>query len=1024
MNKITILVLFTFLLAILSLTTISATETQANDVDHICQDNIQNTENMQTVEVNSKEISKKYENENIKEASSTINITNNNYEQYFQNENGTLKTTDTIKDGDTLNLQGTFNNLSFIADKENLVITSIGKNVNLFDCSIYLQASNTKVSNITITNSKDNCEAIILDTITNARVTDNRITANGTNGFILTAYEITNSTISDNYFESNHLQTNMRIYSSNNNIITNNTIIGNANGIYLCAYGGSPSNNNRITYNTVIGKVETSVCYTIQLMGNDNIVEYNTVYGGYRGISSENSNIIRNNDVDAVFTGIFTGKNSTIENNNIHVSKDSYGIMVSGNRSIIRNNTITANDTGIFIDNNNISIYNNTISSKLYGIYSRNGSKGFNGINVTKNSIIGGIYNTGSMTLDKNNITNSNSKQGGAIYNTGNLTITNSNISYNQATTNGGAIYNTGNLIITNNTLTHNTAENGATIYRKRGTVTASDNTFIKNTPESFVLYDGKITLNDTGNFVPVNAEVTVYEKTGMIKTNMINSTINYTVPVGTHTYSLVITNTTGSFYNNNFTITINRAEEKNKTNIYIYPRNGDTKGTTIKVSGKLQTDGEGIRGEKVSIDVNGKTYTATTGGYGYFTVNHTITSYDNLTVTMSYAGSDSYEASENTTLYTIKQATNMFIYARSGDTIGTTIKVSGKLQTNGEGIRGEKVGINVNGKTYTATTGGYGYFTVQYTIPSYDNLTVTMSYNGNGRYESTTNTTTYSVKQESNIYMYTRSGDKMGSTIKVSGKLQHNGEGIKGEKITITVNDKTYSATTGGYGYFTVNHQITGHDNLNVTFTYSGSKNYESGTNSTVYKVNPPTTIFIYSRTGDTKSSTIKVSGKLLCGGEGVKGEKIIIKVNGKTYTSTTGGYGYFTINHTITSYDDLEISMSYAGSTKYESASNSTVYKVKQPTNIYMYSRSNDKVGSTIKVSGKLQTNGEGIRGEKVSIDVNGKTYTATTGGYGYFTVNYTITKNENLNVTFTYDGSKLFEKSTNTTVYTVKT
>ena len=168
---------------------------------------------------------------------------------------------------------------------------------------------------------------------------------------------------------------------------------------------------------------------------------------------------------------------------------------------------------------------------------------------------------------------------------------------------------------------------------------------------------------------------------------------------------------------------------------------------------------------------------------------------------------------------------------------------------------------------------------------------------------------------------------------------------------------------------------------------------------------------------------STIKVSGKLLCDGEGVKGEKVTIKVNGKTFTATTGGYGYFTINYTITSYDNLNISMSYAGSSKYEATTNSTVYAVKQPTNIYMYSRSGDKVGTTIKVSGKLQSNGEGVKGEKVNINVNGKTYTATTAGYGYFTVNYTITSNTNCNVTFTFNGSKLYEASTNSTVYTVK-
>ncbi len=470
--------------------------------------------------------------------------------------------------------------------------------------------------------------------------------------------------------------------------------------------------------------------------------------------------------------------------------------------------------------------------------------------------------------------------------------------------------------------------------------------------------------------------------------------------------------------FNDAFTI------EKSDTNLYMYSRSGDTKGSTIKVSGKLQSYGNEVRGETVTIKVNGKTYTATTGGYGYFTVNHTITSYDDLNVTFTYAGSALYKGCTNSTVYTVKKPTNLYMYPRSGDSKGSTIKVSGKLQYNdGEGAKGEKVNITVNGKKYSATTGGYGYFTVNHTITSYDDLNVTFTYAGGSKYLPSTNSTVYTVKKPSNLYMYTRSGDAKGSTIKVSGKLQYNGEGIKGEKVTIKVNSKTYTATTAGYGYFTVNHTITSYDDLNVTFTYAGGKNYEASTNSTIYKVNGPTSLFIYSRTGDKKGSTIKVSGKLLCGEDGVKGEKVTIKVNGKTYTATTGGYGYFTVNHTITSYDDLNISMSYAGSSKYEATTNSTVYKVNGPTSLYIYPRSGDAKGSTIKVSGKLLCDGEGVKGEKVTIKVNGKTFTATTGGYGYFTINYTITSYDNLNISMSYAGSSKYEATTNSTVYAVK-
>ncbi len=470
------------------------------------------------------------------------------------------------------------------------------------------------------------------------------------------------------------------------------------------------------------------------------------------------------------------------------------------------------------------------------------------------------------------------------------------------------------------------------------------------------------------------------------------------------------------------------------KTDLMIDPISEVKMGDIINFQGTLKDeDDELLSSENITITLKNtkdasdvRIYNVVTDKYGNFSINHTADAYGEFNVTFLYGGSETYLSSANSTSYNIKRETNLFMYSRSGDTKGSTIKVSGKLQSNGDEVKGETVTIRVNGKTYTATTGGYGYFTINHTITTYDDLNVTFTYAGSNSYLPSTNSTAYKVKKPTNIYMYTRSGDTKDSTIKVSGKLQYNnGEGIKGEKITIKVNDKTYTATTGGYGYFTINHTITTYDNLNITFTYAGSTKYLSSKNTTVYTVKKPTTLFIYSRTGDAKGSTIKVSGKLLYGDEGVKGETVTIKVNGKTYTATTGGYGYFTINHTITSYDDLNISMSYAGSSGYYSCSNSTVYKVKKPTNIYMYSRSNDKVGSTIKVSGKLQyNNGEGIKGETVKINVNGKTYTATSGGYGYFTVNYTITSNENLNVKFTYDGSKLYEKSTNSTVYTVKT
>ncbi len=472
-----------------------------------------------------------------------------------------------------------------------------------------------------------------------------------------------------------------------------------------------------------------------------------------------------------------------------------------------------------------------------------------------------------------------------------------------------------------------------------------------------------------------------------------------------------------------------------NPTNLFMYKRANDVMGSTIKVSGKLLSDNTPVNGGVVSIKVNDKNYSAVSDHNGYFTINHTIDSYQDLNVTYSYDGNNTFSPCTNSTVYTVLKPlnpTNLFMYKRANDVVGSTIKVSGKLQCNGEGIKGETVIISVNNQNFSAKTGGYGYFTINYTISSYDDLNIIFTYDGNSLYLSSTNSTVYTVVKRdipTNLFMYKRADDVVGSTIKVSGKLLSDNTPVKGGIIIIDVNGKIYSAVSDHNGYFTVNHTINSYDDLNVTFTYEGHGTYVGCTNSTVYTVLKQKefpNLFMYTRSGDDYGSTIKVSGKLQCYGEGVKGEIVRINVNGENFTAKTGGYGYFTINYTITGYEDLNVTFTYDGNGKYFATSNSTVYTVVKPmtTNLFMYTRSGDIHGSTIKVSGKLQCYGEGVKGEIVRINVNGENFTAKTGGYGYFTINYTITGYEDLNVTFIYDGGEKYFATSNSTVYTLLT
>ena len=81
----------------------------------------------------------------------------------------------------------------------------------------------------------------------------------------------------------------------------------------------------------------------------------------------------------------------------------------------------------------------------------------------------GGIYNSGTLTLNNCTITQNTGPQydgyGGGIYNNGNLTVKNSAITQNIIYYYGGGIYNNGNCTISGSTLTNTAVVQGGSIF-------------------------------------------------------------------------------------------------------------------------------------------------------------------------------------------------------------------------------------------------------------------------------------------------------------------------------------------------------------------------------------------------------------------------------------------------------------------------------------------------------------------------------------------------------------------------------
>ncbi|RAP49166.1 MAG: hypothetical protein BZ138_08230 [Methanosphaera sp. rholeuAM270] len=373
------------------------------------------------------------DNRTVKLVSRTITVTSSNYDQFFRQDSGDefVKSTDLIQSGDTVNLKGNFRNKNFAVDKR-ITFTSLNHDAKLVNSTVYVlgrNASSSIIANLDISNDGTLLKGIQVKNSSKLLIENNTIKTLGLRAYGFVADYMTYSTVRNNYFEregDDWRYITFVIGKSHYNNINNNTILcGGANGIYLSIYGsvdanfdGGPCNYNNITHNkiTAHGYI-TSWCYTIQVMGANNRVSYNTVKGGFRGISTQDyeNNVITYNDVHAINEGIFACEKATVAYNNIHVNESAYGITIGSDNVIVKHNNITSTDSqaieirgsNALIANNTISsenasaihskgtytnivIDNNKITSKLDGILFRQQSrtKKINHVLVTRNTIV------------------------------------------------------------------------------------------------------------------------------------------------------------------------------------------------------------------------------------------------------------------------------------------------------------------------------------------------------------------------------------------------------------------------------------------------------------------------------------------------------------------------------------------------------------------------------------------------------------------------------------------------------------
>ncbi len=237
----------------------------------------------------------------------------------------------------------------------------------------------------------------------------------------------------------------------------------------------------------------------------------------------------------------------------------------------------------------------------------------------------------------------------------------------------------------------------------------------------------------------------------------------------------------------------------------------------------------------------------------------------------------------------------------------------------------------------------------------------------------------------------------------------------LTGEKISYTINGgASQSATTDEYGHIYIN-DLEG--SVDLDLTYSGSDNYYRSTLSSDLQMGNTQTQTVIQASALTVNAINAKSTKYTfilkdSTGKVVEAKTVSIAFNSKIYTATSASNGIVSFTLPIATAGKYAVTLAFTGDSSYKgSVAVSTIKIVKQATKLTV-AKKTFKKSATKKVTAVLKDNkGKVLKSKKLTMKVNGKTYTAKTNSKGVATFTLKLTKKGTFTATTKFSGDSYY-------------
>ncbi len=356
-----------------------------------------------------------------------------------------------------------------------------------------------------------------------------------------------------------------------------------------------------------------------------------------------------------------------------------------------------------------------------------------------------------------------------------------------------------------------------------------------------------------------------------------------------------------------------------------------------VTVTGKFtDANGNALHYTPININIAGKDFNATTDAYGVYTLSVKTFRGGKNTVVASYDGNSRYAGATATgTFNVLRKATKLSINDISNTAYSDNVTIKGKFtDVNGNALHYTPVKVSINNDTYKVTTDKNGFYTLKAKTSRMGTNTVVVSYSGNANYLGTSVNSTFKVtKKATKIF-----ADKIGRTCTgdnatIKGIFKDtSGNVLRYTNLTVKVNSKTYNVKTDKNGHFTLKVIVSKIGKNNITISYAGNRRYKASSVKKIVNVVKMTTRITVNKIKKTKvKSKVNVTGKVSDkNGVVLRYAKLNVTVNDKLYRVKTNADGFYSLTVKTSVVGTNNITVYYAGTSKYALKSKSTSFEV----------------------------------------------------------------------------------------------